>query len=48
LTHKHFWVFLIFVIASERVASFFLPVVSDDVVSDTDYEESMLPQHQLV
>jgi len=44
---KHFWVFLAFVMASERIAEFFAPA-TDDLVSDTEYEEDVLPQQQLV
>ncbi len=47
LYQKHFWIFLVFVMSSERIAQFFAPA-TDDLVSDTEYEEDLLPQQQLV
>jgi len=42
LYQKHFWVFLVFVIISERIAEFFAPT-TDDLVPDAEYEEDLLP-----
>lgn len=47
LYQKHFWVFLVFVITSERMAEFFTPT-TDDSVPDAEYEEDLLPQQRLV
>ena len=47
LYQKHFWVFLAFVMASERIAEFSASA-TDDLVPDTEYEEDLLPQQQLV
>ncbi|MHC4424773.1 MAG: O-antigen ligase family protein [Planctomycetota bacterium] len=46
LYQKHYWVFLAFIIASERMANFF-PAATGDLVLYTEYEEDFLPQQQL-
>ena len=47
LYQKHFWVFLAFVMASERTAEFFA-AATDELVPYVEYEEELLPQHQMV
>ena len=47
LYQKHFWVFLAFVMASERTAEFFA-TATDELVPYMEYEEELLPQHQMV
>ena len=47
LYQKHFWVFLAFIMAGERIAKFLTPA-TDELVSYTEYEEDLLPQDQLV
>ncbi|MFQ6034977.1 MAG: O-antigen ligase family protein [Sedimentisphaerales bacterium] len=42
LYQKHFWVFLVFVMASERIAEFLTPA-TDELVPYTEYEEDLLP-----
>jgi hypothetical protein len=46
LYQKHFWVFLAFVMASERTAEFFAPA-RDELTDYVEYEEDLLPQHQM-
>ena len=46
LYQKHFWVFLAFVMASERTAEFFA-LATDELVPYMEYEEELLPQHQM-
>lgn len=45
LYQKHYWVFLAFVMASERVAGFFT-VTADDLLPYDEYEEEFVPQEQ--
>jgi hypothetical protein len=47
LYQKHFWVFLAFVMASERTAEFLAPA-TEDLTTYVEYEEDLLPQHQMV
>ena len=47
LYQKHFWVFLAFVMASERTAEFFA-TATDELVPYVEYEEELLPQYQMV
>jgi hypothetical protein len=45
LYQKHYWVFLAFILASERMAGFFT-APADDVPVQTEHEEDFLPQEQ--
>jgi hypothetical protein len=45
LYQKHYWVFLAFVMASERMAWFFSET-ADELMSEPEYEEDFLPQEQ--
>ncbi|MEK7992190.1 MAG: hypothetical protein AAB403_00145, partial [Planctomycetota bacterium] len=45
LYQKHYWVFLAFIIASERMAGFFA-APRDDSPPCAEYEEDFLPQEQ--
>jgi hypothetical protein len=45
LYQKHYWVFLAFVLASERIAGFFCPA-TDESPSYAEYEQELLPQEQ--
>jgi len=47
LYQKHFWVFLVFIMAGERIATFSTPA-TDELVPYTEYEEDLLPQEQLI
>lgn len=47
LYQKHYWVFLAFIIASERMAGFFT-AAPDEMVPYAEYEEDFLPQQQFV
>jgi len=46
LYQKHYWVFLAFVLASERMAGFFTPAVEENLLPYEEYEEEYLPQEQ--
>jgi len=46
LYQKHYWVFLAFVLASERMAGFFTPATEDNLLTLAEYEEDYLPQEQ--
>ena len=46
LYQKHYWAFLAFIMASERMAKFFNPTTSDSVPY-AQYDADLLPQHQL-
>jgi hypothetical protein len=43
LYQKHFWIFLVFVMASERIATFFTPP-EDDLDADGEHEEDLLAE----
>jgi hypothetical protein len=45
LYQKHYWVFLAFILASERMAGFFT-APADDVPVQSEHEEDFLPQEQ--
>jgi hypothetical protein len=45
LYQKHYWVFLAFVMASERMAWFFSET-EDELIPGPEYEEDFLPQEQ--
>ena len=47
LYQKHFWVFLAFILAAERMAGFFT-VPADHELIQAEYEEDFLPQEQFV
>jgi len=46
LHQKHYWVFLAFILASERMAGFFTPATEDNLLPLTEYEEDYIPQEQ--
>jgi len=46
LYQKHYWVFLAFILASERMAGFFTPAAEDNLMPYEEYEEEYLPQEQ--
>ncbi|MFH1716998.1 MAG: oligosaccharide repeat unit polymerase [Planctomycetota bacterium] len=48
LYQKHYWVFLAFILASERTAGFFTPAMEENLLPDMEYEEDYLPQEQFV
>ncbi len=45
LFHKYFWIFLAFIIASERMSELFLPASEQEV--GIEYDESLLPEYEL-
>jgi hypothetical protein len=45
LYQKHYWVFLAFVMASERMAWFFSET-ADELMPEPEYEEDFLPREQ--
>lgn len=47
LYQKHYWVFLAFILASERMAGFFAASADDELIQ-TEYEEEFLPQEQFI
>jgi hypothetical protein len=47
LYQKHYWVFLAFVLASERMAWFYA-APADEELTDAEYEEDLLPEEQFV
>jgi hypothetical protein len=47
LYQKHYWVFLAFVLASERMAGFFTAPADDELI-EAEYEEDLLPEEQFV
>jgi len=47
LYQKHYWVFLAFIIAGERMAGFFT-AAPDEMAPYAEYEEDFLPQQQFV
>ncbi len=44
---KHYWVFLAFILASERMAGFFAAPADDELIQ-AEYEEDFLPEEQFV
>ncbi len=46
LFQKHYWVFLAFILASERTARFFTPAAEENLRSYAEYEQEYLPQEQ--
>jgi hypothetical protein len=46
LYQKHYWVFLAFILASERMAGFFTPATEDNLLPYEEYEQEYLPQEQ--
>ena len=47
LYQKHFWVFLAFILAAERMAGFFTAPADNELIQ-AEYEEEFLPQEQFV